>query len=680
MGYKGTIGKTNYTLGEISPRAFGRFDQDKPIYRDGAAIINNFLVSQAGSLVFRPGTQYVATTKNSANEVRLARFTYSISQEYVMEIGNLYIRFYANTGSVIVGSAPAWQTSTGYFVGNYVTEGGQIYYCQIAHTSGTFATDLAAGDWVLQTVLEIPTIFNQADIFNLQMAQKADVMYIVNPNYFPQKLIRLSATSFTISNVPFFRGPFLDTNITATTITPSSDTGSTTLTASTAIFLAGHVGSLWRVHNGVVLITGFTSTTVLVGTVQNELNVPAVPVAWGIGQTYNIGDYVQNSGTTYRCLIGNTTDSSSSFATDLAANYWIAVSGSTGNLGTGPGATTDWAEGAFSTVRGFPTAVTFHEGRLVYGGTSYNPQTMWASSVDAYDDFDTGASLDSDSWTYEIANEQSNAILWLASDTALQIGTSGGTISAADGNSQTGITPTSPPDINFNDVYGVMYTQPVKLAGYVFFLQANGFNLRQLTYDLVTSKYKSGNQMVLSDHILRDGLGAVQMAAQSSPFDRIWVVRADGQIAVLTRDPDQQVTGWSRIIGGQSDIQLTCTGYNGTFESIAILPIPGQDDQIWVVARRSIGGVMYRFIEVFTAEIPNYYWNPTMMDASLTYDSPITITAIDLTQTPPLVTAPGHGLSNGNQIKLDGLLGAVQLNGGIFHAYNVTTNTFRLGA
>src|SRR6202035_2714780 len=113
------------------------------------------------------------------------------------------------------------------------------------------------------------------DIFNLQMANKADVMYIVNPNYFPQKLIRTTATSFTIANVPFVRGPFLDSNITATTITPSSATGATTLTASTAIFQAGHVGSLWRVgtdnsvaNSGVVLITAFTDSQHVNGIVQ----------------------------------------------------------------------------------------------------------------------------------------------------------------------------------------------------------------------------------------------------------------------------------------------------------------------------------------------------------------------------------------------------------------------------
>lgn len=586
MGYKGTIGKTNWSLGEISPRTLGRFDAEKPIWRNGAKTIENLLIGQACSLSNRPGTQYIAATKLSTTAKScLKRFTYSIAQEYMMEIGNLYIRFFSNTagspGQVIVSSAPAWLTLTGYVVGNYVTQSGTIYYCLIAHTSGTFATDLAAGKWVAQTALEIPTIFQQADVFNLQTANKADVMYIVNPNYYPQKLIRTSATTFTIANVPFKRGPFLDSNITTTTITPSSATGATTLTASSGIFQAGHVGSLWRVgtdnsvaNSGVVLITGFTSATVVTGTVQAEPN------------------------------------------------------GTAGNLG-GTGATTFWAEGAFSTVRGYPNSVCFHEGRLVYGGTLFQPQTLFGSVVGAYDDFSSGTTTVSDAYEYEIASTQSNGIRWLASDTALQLGTSGGAITAADGSTAVGISPTTPPNITFDNNYGAMYQQPSMLGGYLFYIQANTFYIRQLTFDFLTNKYKGTNMMVLADHILRDGLGAVQMASQTSPYDRLWVVRNDGQISVFMRDPDQQVEGWSRLIAGVSD-GISPGGLAGIFESIDILPIDGSDDQIWVICKRKINGSFVRWVEVFTAELFNNYWEPTRLDASLTFSSTLNITAISV--------------------------------------------------
>lgn len=41
-----------------------------------------------------------------------------------------------------------WLTATAYVVGNFVTQGGDGYLCIVTHTSGVFATDLAANKWV----------------------------------------------------------------------------------------------------------------------------------------------------------------------------------------------------------------------------------------------------------------------------------------------------------------------------------------------------------------------------------------------------------------------------------------------------------------------------------------------------------------------------------------------------
>jgi hypothetical protein len=41
----------------------------------------------------------------------------------------------------------AWVTATEYAVGDLVESGARAYVCPVAHTSGTFATDYAAGKW-----------------------------------------------------------------------------------------------------------------------------------------------------------------------------------------------------------------------------------------------------------------------------------------------------------------------------------------------------------------------------------------------------------------------------------------------------------------------------------------------------------------------------------------------------
>lgn len=50
-----------------------------------------------------------------------------------------------------------WVTATAYVVGDVRTfdTTGECYRCIVAHTSGTFATDLAAAKWVLMPVLEV---------------------------------------------------------------------------------------------------------------------------------------------------------------------------------------------------------------------------------------------------------------------------------------------------------------------------------------------------------------------------------------------------------------------------------------------------------------------------------------------------------------------------------------------
>jgi hypothetical protein len=50
-------------------------------------------------------------------------------------------------------SPTAWVTATQYNVDDFVTNGGQTYRCLTAHTSGTFATDLAALKWVLNSAV-----------------------------------------------------------------------------------------------------------------------------------------------------------------------------------------------------------------------------------------------------------------------------------------------------------------------------------------------------------------------------------------------------------------------------------------------------------------------------------------------------------------------------------------------
>jgi len=52
-----------------------------------------------------------------------------------------------------LATASAWLTTTNYLVGTTVYQNSNLYRCLIAHTAGVFATDLAAGKWLLLVAL-----------------------------------------------------------------------------------------------------------------------------------------------------------------------------------------------------------------------------------------------------------------------------------------------------------------------------------------------------------------------------------------------------------------------------------------------------------------------------------------------------------------------------------------------
>lgn len=58
--------------------------------------------------------------------------------------GSLWIEVGSGSGGI-----SDWQTATGYLVGDLVIESNRFYRALVAHTSGTFATDLAAAKWLL---------------------------------------------------------------------------------------------------------------------------------------------------------------------------------------------------------------------------------------------------------------------------------------------------------------------------------------------------------------------------------------------------------------------------------------------------------------------------------------------------------------------------------------------------
>ena len=138
------------------------------------------------------------------------RFTFSASSVYVIELGHIgtekYLRFFTNRQQITDGSGEP---------------------------------------------IELASPYDDADIRAVKWTQVNDIVYLTHPDYHPYKLTRISDSSWTLAEVDFDEPPFLDQNITATTLQASATTGSITLLASTDIFEDGHVGANFRLGHKV---------------------------------------------------------------------------------------------------------------------------------------------------------------------------------------------------------------------------------------------------------------------------------------------------------------------------------------------------------------------------------------------------------------------------------------------
>jgi len=286
--------RTTFNAGELDKRLLGRIDFDK--YRNGSEVMENIIPLAEGPAMRRSGTRYVAEVKDSSKKVRLEPFNSGVDFSYQMEMGDLYIRFYRQQGQINVSSVAAWVTSTSYVQGDIRSESGTNYYCTEDHTSGTFATDLSNGLWyaLSGTIFEIPTPYLEADLFNLRVIQSGDIAYIFHPDYKPRKLSRFGNTNWTLTEVTFVDGPYLDENDTSTTLNPSATTGSVTITASAVTGINGDtgfqstdVGRLIRIKHGSdwgnATITAVGSTTSVTATTNVDFGAATAQTTWRLG-------------------------------------------------------------------------------------------------------------------------------------------------------------------------------------------------------------------------------------------------------------------------------------------------------------------------------------------------------------------------------------------------------------
>jgi hypothetical protein len=528
---------------------------------------------------------------------------------------------------------------------------------------------------VFNRVYEKTTPYITDELDAISVAQSADVMYICHHNHPVKKLSRTGHTNWTLEDIEFTNGPFLDHNITDTKLTASAIIGNgITITADSTIginndsgFLASDVGRL--VHLGFDIgharITSINSTTQVVADVIEP---------FATTDPGELSKDTESSVTTIESsTVKNFPDTGTIIINDEEITYTgkqlsapLAFTGCTrGANGTTAvkhfqfdkifnkaiEATDDWSLGAFTETAGYPSCVTFHEQRLVLSGTKSKPQTLFFSRSGDYENFNENYHLevaDDDAVTYTIASNQVNAINFLSSSRSLIVGTTGGEFVVSGGGTDDAITPTNIL-IKKQSNNGVAETSAVLVGNVTLFLQRAKRKIRELAYNFDVDGYVAPDLTILAEHISESGIN--QMSYQQEPNQIVWCVREDGQVAALTYQREQQVVAWHRhIFGGAFGSGIAVC------ESIATIPTDDKEYQTWFIIKRTINGVTKRYIEYLNTfdfdETDNTTFN--FLDSQLEYSGTSTTlnTTINSSATSIILTDASLFSSTG-RIKID---------------------------
>jgi hypothetical protein len=270
-------------------------------------------------------------------------------------------------------------------------------------------------------------------------------------------------------------------------------------------------------------------------------------------------------------------------------------------------ATAAWQLGLWSDTTGWPACVMFFEERLIFGGAAIRPNRWDGSKSGDFENFTPGVD-DDNAVAFTIASDQVNAIRWLAPANKLILGTLGAEFAAGGGGSDS-ITPTTV-NVRLQTRHGAADMMPALVgSNAILFVQRQGRKLREIAFSFEADGYVSEDMTVRAEHLTRGGL--VQLAWQQEPFGILWAVRSDGRLLGFTYLRSQQVTAWHQH----------ALADGGSAEAIAAIPGVG-DDQLWLIARRTVNGQTKRYLEILEPPLADTADPATAfyVDSGLTFD------------------------------------------------------------
>lgn len=597
MGHASYL-QTSFLGGEWAPEVQGRTETDG--YKTGLNVCQNYLPIEQGSLLRRQGFAYVGHTKAGAAG---RTFGFDITaQPLQLEFTNGWVRFIsgnsylANGISTVTGistATPAVVTTSaahGYTTGDTVfftfrplhSLNSTLYNRQFVITvtgANTFSivdaldgtaidgTTIGAntfnqsGTYQVTRIAELATPYVNTDWSGLTFVQDEASIILFHKKY-ATRVISVVSSGFGYNIAPYvyLDGPYLPINTTATTLTPSADNGSITLTASSIVGINGG--------------TGFQTTDI-----GRHIRIYSTPAAWDKTKSnYATGDqvlyidgncYVALKAGSHQTGVVPTNIDHWALVTNLPTWMWLKITAradtthvtATVQQSTSSPQTTlfnilataTWRLGLYSDTTGWPTCGAYHEGRLWLAGVTVN--RIDGSMSDLYGTFsptgDDGSVGDASAISGVVKANENNPIQWIAADdSGLIFGTSSSTWKIKASQLDDPLTPTSSTPRRLTK-YGSASIQPLLAHKMHLFVQRMQRKVIEIGHPgaesgALYSAIQQSNLSLTGSHLSTSGIAELAWTPEPKPF--VWARTVDGRLLGLTyiREGEKLVAGWHK--------------------------------------------------------------------------------------------------------------------------------------
>lgn len=560
--------QTNFSTGELDPLLRARIDL--PAYNNALAKATNVLIQPQGGMRRRPGLRHIlalpyTSTPSAGNGVRLVPFQFSVADSYMLCF--THNRMYVIKNGVV-------QTNINGSGNDYLTT--------------TIGSSLLA---------------------NLCWTQSADTLIVVHPDLQPVRITRTSDTAWSISTITFDSIPKYSFDLRVfepvATITPAAVSGNTTVTVSaytsdtgnlqgataTTMTLKTSASSTDDIYVGLcILMTSGAQSgqarkiTDYDGTTKVATTFPAWVTPPLTGDSYKVVPFAQESVNQYI----NALPQGRAKIVEIISDDQARVQVEYPFFDTTARTSGNWSvecfyEDVWSATRGWPRTVTFHEGRLYFGGSKSRPSTIWGSKIGLFFDFVPAESLDDDAIEATLDTNDLNVITDMISGRDLQVFTSGGEFYIP----QQGTEPITPLTFTFknvsrNGIEAGTRVQPLE-SGSVY-VQRLGKSLNEFAFSDTQLTYVTARISLLSGHLLKTPKRiAIRKATSTDEGDLLMLTNdADGSLAAFSVMRAQQITSPSEYLT------------DGRFIDVGV-----DVSTIYVVVKRTFNSVDRWFVEKF---------------------------------------------------------------------------------